>query len=79
MMPISIAPLLKQQSQSRHFGHGWIELKNGQRWHPVQYRLQIKQEENVASHKSEVFAFFRIQALKCLATRYLNLRLVLWK
>lgn len=33
-MAISIAPLLKQQSPSRHFGHGWIELPNGNRWNP---------------------------------------------
>ncbi|WP_145590823.1 phage filamentation protein Fil family protein [Yersinia aleksiciae] len=33
-MIISIAPLLKQQSpvNLRHFGHGMLELKNGQRW-----------------------------------------------
>ncbi|MFI3308608.1 phage filamentation protein Fil family protein [Ewingella allii] len=28
-MAISIAPLLKQQSAARHFGHGWIELPGG--------------------------------------------------
>ncbi|MDP9706451.1 UNVERIFIED_ORG: hypothetical protein J2W64_003655 [Rahnella aquatilis] len=33
-MVISIAPLLKQQSPSRHFGHGWIELPGGKRWSP---------------------------------------------
>ncbi|MCX2946073.1 MULTISPECIES: phage filamentation protein Fil family protein [Rahnella] len=33
-MPISIAPLLKQQSPSRHFGHGCIELPGGKRWSP---------------------------------------------
>ncbi|HFF8941812.1 phage filamentation protein Fil family protein [Serratia marcescens] len=31
-MPISIAPLLKQQSPSRHFEHGFIELPGGKRW-----------------------------------------------
>jgi len=35
MMVISIAPLLKQQSPARHFGHGWIELPGGKRWNPV--------------------------------------------
>ncbi|ORJ18869.1 hypothetical protein BS639_22965 [Rouxiella silvae] len=34
-MAISIAPLLKQQSPSRHFGHGWIELPSGKRWNPA--------------------------------------------
>ncbi|MFS7198205.1 phage filamentation protein Fil family protein [Rahnella inusitata] len=33
-MPISIAPLLKQQSPLRHFGHGCIELPGGKRWSP---------------------------------------------
>ncbi|MGP1208422.1 phage filamentation protein Fil family protein [Serratia sp. CY47279] len=33
-MVISIAPLLKQQSPSRHFEHGFIELPGGKRWHP---------------------------------------------
>ncbi|QQN34561.1 DUF2724 domain-containing protein [Rahnella aceris] len=33
-MVISIAPLLKQQSPSRHFGHGCIELPGGKRWSP---------------------------------------------
>ncbi|WP_369751917.1 phage filamentation protein Fil family protein, partial [Asticcacaulis sp. YBE204] len=31
---ISIAPLLKQQSPSRHFEHGFIELPGGKRWRP---------------------------------------------
>lgn len=34
-MVISIAPLLKQQSPARHFGHGWIELPQGGRWNPA--------------------------------------------
>ncbi|CAM4073653.1 MULTISPECIES: phage filamentation protein Fil family protein [Serratia] len=34
-MPISIAPLLKRQSPSRHFEHGFIELPGGQRWRPT--------------------------------------------
>ncbi|MBI6170322.1 DUF2724 domain-containing protein [Serratia marcescens] len=33
-MPMSIAPLLKQQSPSRHFEHGFIELPGGKRWRP---------------------------------------------
>ncbi|MCA3995617.1 phage filamentation protein Fil family protein [Serratia marcescens] len=33
-MVISIAPLLKQQSPSRHFEHGFIELPGGKRWRP---------------------------------------------
>lgn len=40
-MSISIAPLLKQQSQSRHFGHGWIELQNGKRWHPAHSQKEL--------------------------------------
>lgn len=33
-MPISIAPLLKRQSPSRHFEHGFIELPGGKCWRP---------------------------------------------
>jgi len=31
---ISIAPLLKRQSQSQSYGHGWIMGEAGKRWHP---------------------------------------------
>jgi len=34
IMPISIAPFLKQQSPLRHYGHGCIELPGGKRWNP---------------------------------------------
>ncbi|MHA7846191.1 phage filamentation protein Fil family protein [Serratia sp. D1N4] len=34
-MPISIAPLLKRQSPSRHFEHGFMELPSGKRWRPT--------------------------------------------
>lgn len=45
-MIISIAPLLKQQSQLslRHFGHGMLELKNGQRWTPGSNQKALLQE-----------------------------------
>jgi hypothetical protein len=33
-MAVSIAPFLKQQSPSRHFGNGCIELPGGKRWNP---------------------------------------------
>ncbi|EKN5147789.1 DUF2724 domain-containing protein [Yersinia enterocolitica] len=36
------ANYLKQQSPSQqlsHFGHGWIELPNGQRWQPCASRV----------------------------------------
>lgn len=45
-MIISIAPLLKQQSpvNLRHFGHGVLELKNGQRWKPGSNQKALLQE-----------------------------------
>ncbi|AJK18020.1 hypothetical protein B7R70_05355 [Yersinia pseudotuberculosis] len=45
-MIISIAPLLKQQSpvSLRHFGHGMLELKNGQRWKPGSNQKALLQE-----------------------------------
>lgn len=30
----SFASLLKKQSPSMHYGHGWIAGKDGKRWHP---------------------------------------------
>ncbi|EKN3337453.1 TPA: phage filamentation protein Fil family protein [Yersinia enterocolitica] len=45
-MIISIAPLLKQQNpvNLRHFGHGVLELKNGQRWKPGSNQKALLQE-----------------------------------
>lgn len=36
MTTISMASLLKRQSPSASYGHGWIMGKGGKRWHPVQ-------------------------------------------
>ncbi len=52
MMPISIAPLLKQQSQSRHFGHGWIQLQNGRRWCPTQDQKELLAQLTTAQRES---------------------------
>lgn len=30
----SFASLLKKQSPSMHYGHGWIMGEDGKRWHP---------------------------------------------
>jgi len=38
-MSISVAPLLKRQSPSRSFGHGWIELPGGKRWNPAKPQM----------------------------------------
>lgn len=35
MAAISMASLLKRQSPSVSYGHGWIMGKDGKRWHPV--------------------------------------------
>ncbi|CNI51375.1 Protein of uncharacterised function (DUF2724) [Yersinia massiliensis] len=45
-MAVSIAPLLKKQSSvtPRHFGHGVLELKNGQRWKPESNQKALLQE-----------------------------------
>ncbi|WP_071892118.1 phage filamentation protein Fil family protein [Hafnia alvei] len=42
-MTISVAPLLKRQSPARqcHASHGWVELKNGTRWHPSRNQSQL--------------------------------------
>lgn len=35
MTTISMASLLKRQSPSASYGHGWIMGEGGKRWHPV--------------------------------------------
>ncbi|WP_312045235.1 phage filamentation protein Fil family protein [Erwinia sp.] len=35
MATVSMASLLKRQSPSMSYGHGWIMGENGKRWHPV--------------------------------------------
>lgn len=34
-MAFSVAPLLKRQSPSHAYGHGWIAADKGSRWHPA--------------------------------------------
>ncbi|MGJ0128569.1 phage filamentation protein Fil family protein [Pantoea sp. RHCKP32] len=34
-MAFSVAPLLKRQSPSHAYGHGWIAADKGRRWHPA--------------------------------------------
>lgn len=45
-MAVSIAPLLKKQNPItlRHFGHGVLELKSGQRWKPGSNQKTLLQE-----------------------------------
>jgi hypothetical protein len=40
-MAFSVAPLLKRQSPSHAFGHGWIAAKNGRRWHPANSQAEL--------------------------------------
>ncbi|WP_426934785.1 phage filamentation protein Fil family protein, partial [Bacillus wiedmannii] len=34
-MAFSVAPLLRRQSPSHAYGHGWIAAEKGRRWHPA--------------------------------------------
>jgi len=34
-MAFSVAPLLRRQSPSHAYGHGWIAADKGRRWHPA--------------------------------------------
>ncbi|WNN35436.1 DUF2724 domain-containing protein [Pantoea agglomerans] len=47
-MAFSVAPLLKRQSPSHAYGHGWIAADKGRRWHPA-----ISQAELLAALTSE--------------------------
>lgn len=40
-MAFSVAPLLKRQSPSQAFGHGWIAIKDGRRWHPANSQTEL--------------------------------------
>ncbi|MGC6386674.1 phage filamentation protein Fil family protein [Ewingella sp. S1.OA.A_B6] len=50
-MAISIAPLLKQQSPARHFGHGWIELPSGKCWNPAPRQAAFSSAPTPAKRK----------------------------
>lgn len=43
-MTISIAPLLKRQSPSPSYGHGWIMGNEGKRWHPSNNQKALLRE-----------------------------------
>ncbi|WP_072017532.1 phage filamentation protein Fil family protein [Erwinia typographi] len=40
-MAFSVAPLLKRQSPSHAFGHGWIAAEDGMRWHPANSQAEL--------------------------------------
>lgn len=40
-MAFSVAPLLKQQSPSSSYGHGWIMGQDGWRWHPSNNQAEL--------------------------------------
>lgn len=40
-MAFSVAPLLKQQSSSPSYGHGWIMGQDGRRWHPSNNQAEL--------------------------------------
>ncbi|KAA6046665.1 DUF2724 domain-containing protein [Pantoea sp. Bo_7] len=40
-MAFSVAPLLKRQSQSPSYGHGWIMGNDGTRWHPSNNQAEL--------------------------------------
>lgn len=37
----SFASLLKKQSPSMHYGHGWIMGEDGKRWHPCRSQSDL--------------------------------------
>lgn len=57
-MSFSIAPLLKRQSQSPSFGHGWIATKSSERWHPCNDQQQLLRE--LSTRRQSV-----LQRIKC--------------
>ncbi|MBD8125886.1 phage filamentation protein Fil family protein [Pantoea agglomerans] len=43
-MAFSVAPLLKRQSPSHAYGHGWIAADKGRRWHPAISQAELLAE-----------------------------------
>ncbi|WP_337029296.1 phage filamentation protein Fil family protein [Pantoea agglomerans] len=43
-MAFSVAPLLKRQSPSHAYGHGWIAADKGRRWHPAISQAELLEE-----------------------------------
>lgn len=58
-MPISIAPLLKRQSQYRYFGNGCLELPNGSRWTPGRDQLSLLSDLTSIKPKVLLTRFWR--------------------
>ncbi|WP_071883913.1 phage filamentation protein Fil family protein [Pantoea sp. At-9b] len=62
-MAFSIAPLLKRQSPSHAYGHGWIAGEQGRRWHPANSQAELlavlsgnrKQKSWVTKLKTSLF------------------------
>ncbi|WP_072166344.1 phage filamentation protein Fil family protein [Erwinia sp. Leaf53] len=40
-MAISVAPMLKRQSPSMAYGHGWISGDKGKKWHPCNEQSEL--------------------------------------
>lgn len=49
----SFASLLVKQSQSMHYGHGWIAGKDGKRWHPSNDQSALL--NGLTKHKPNLF------------------------
>jgi len=56
----SFASLLVKQSPSIHYGHGWIEGKNGKRWHPSHGQSELLNSLQTKRKPSAVEILLRI-------------------
>ncbi|WP_071590545.1 phage filamentation protein Fil family protein [Winslowiella toletana] len=57
-MTFSIAPLLKRQSPSPSYGHGWIMGEDGKRWHPCNDQKALLR--GLSTNRPSRFKPFRI-------------------
>jgi len=62
-MAFSVAPLLKRQSPSHAFGHGWIATKDGRRWHPAKSQAELL--EGLTSYRTKTTWLTKLKILLC--------------
>lgn len=64
----SFASLLVKKSPSMHFGHGWIQLPGGKKWHPC-IELSPQQQAVRGVGKKRLIQLLRINVAGSLQTR----------
>ncbi|MEB6271570.1 DUF2724 domain-containing protein [Escherichia coli] len=64
----SFASLLVKQSPAMHYGHGWIYLPCGKKWHPS-FELQPRQQAYRGINKKRFLQRFMVNVANNLRTK----------